>query len=82
MLIFTSFSLLQLNRFRKVNRMHVQGPDIPDPVRSFDELRSERLHPKVLENLASVGFTEPTPIQMQAIPLMMQVGNSLLFNVI
>ena len=51
----------------------MQGTDIVDPVTSFETLVAEGLNPRIMENLRSLGFTEPTPIQMQVIPFMMQV---------
>ncbi|XP_076025095.1 putative ATP-dependent RNA helicase DDX52 [Genypterus blacodes] len=62
----------KVNRVRAKHRINVHGCDIPDPVCSFEELQSEyRLNPRVLQNLKDAGLNSPTPIQMQAIPLMM-----------
>uniref|UniRef100_I3JB85 Probable ATP-dependent RNA helicase DDX52 n=1 Tax=Oreochromis niloticus TaxID=8128 RepID=I3JB85_ORENI len=67
-----------VNRIRAQNRINVHGCDIPDPVCTFEELQSEyRLNPRVLQNLRDAGLSSPTPIQMQAMPLMMH-GRELL----
>lgn len=64
-----------MNRIRSQNRINVHGCDVPDPVCTFEELQSEyRLNPRVLQNLKDAGLSSPTPIQMQAIPLMMHVS--------
>lgn len=53
----------------------MHGSDIPDPVCTFDELQSEyHLNSRILQNLKDAGLCSPTPIQMQAIPLMMHVS--------
>ncbi|KAJ7997529.1 hypothetical protein DPEC_G00229960 [Dallia pectoralis] len=68
----------KVNRVRALHRINVHGCDVPDPVSTFSELQSEYgLNPRVLQNLSSAGLTTPTPIQMQAIPLMMH-GRELL----
>ncbi|XP_023277122.1 probable ATP-dependent RNA helicase DDX52 [Seriola lalandi dorsalis] len=68
----------KVNRTRSQHRINVHGCDVPDPVCTFEELQSEyRLNPRVLQNLKDAGLNSPTPIQMQAIPLMMH-GRELL----
>ncbi|KAM3835984.1 LOW QUALITY PROTEIN: putative ATP-dependent RNA helicase DDX52, partial [Diretmus argenteus] len=68
----------KVNRIRAQHRINVHGCDVPDPVCTFEELQSEyRLNPRVLQNLKDAGLNSPTPIQMQAIPLMMH-GRELL----
>ncbi|XP_078599744.1 putative ATP-dependent RNA helicase DDX52 [Branchiostoma floridae x Branchiostoma japonicum] len=63
----------KLSEFRRKNRIHVQGSDIPAPVTSFQELQGGYgIHPQILTNLQGLGYEEPTPIQMQAVPLMLQ----------
>ncbi|XP_044227693.1 probable ATP-dependent RNA helicase DDX52 [Thunnus albacares] len=62
----------KVNRIRSQHRINVHGCDVPDPVCTFEELQSEyRLNPRVIHNLKDAGLNSPTPIQMQAIPLMM-----------
>uniref|UniRef100_A0A1A8NHF0 Probable ATP-dependent RNA helicase DDX52 n=2 Tax=Nothobranchius pienaari TaxID=704102 RepID=A0A1A8NHF0_9TELE len=68
----------KVNRIRTEHRINVHGCDVPDPVCTFEELQSEyRLNPCILQNLKDAGLNAPTPIQMQAIPLMLH-GRELL----
>uniref|UniRef100_A0A8C5DAK9 ATP-dependent RNA helicase n=1 Tax=Gouania willdenowi TaxID=441366 RepID=A0A8C5DAK9_GOUWI len=61
-----------VNRIRSRHRINVHGCDIPDPLCTFDELQTEYgVKPRILHNLTEAGLSAPTPIQMQAIPLMM-----------
>lgn len=64
----------QVARFRKQHRIYVYGTDIPDPCPTFEAIIekydiSEALAETIREQLAN---WTPTPIQMQAIPLMLQ----------
>nr|CAD7205861.1 unnamed protein product [Timema douglasi] len=53
-------------------------PNIPDPFRTFEDLKSVYgLSTVLVNNLLHSGYTLPTPIQSQAIPLMLQ-GRQLL----
>ncbi|XP_061595178.1 probable ATP-dependent RNA helicase DDX52 [Cololabis saira] len=62
----------KINSIRSQHRINVHGCDVPDPVCTFEELQSEYcLNPNILHNLVDAGLKSPTPIQMQAIPLMM-----------
>ncbi|XP_072302230.1 probable ATP-dependent RNA helicase DDX52 [Eucyclogobius newberryi] len=62
----------KVNRIRGQHRINVHGCDVPDPVCTFEEFHSEyRLHSCILKTLKDAGLDSPTPIQMQAIPLMM-----------
>ncbi|XP_070699611.1 probable ATP-dependent RNA helicase DDX52 isoform X2 [Pempheris klunzingeri] len=68
----------KVNRIRSQHRINVHGCDVPDPLCTFEELQSEyRLNSRVIQNLKDAGLSSPTPIQMQAIPLMMH-GRELL----
>ncbi len=65
---------MQANAFRNSHQIYVSGSDVPDPVENFDLLSSTYTLPSyLLKNVVSMGYAEPTPIQMQAIPLMLQV---------
>ncbi|XP_078445322.1 P-loop containing nucleoside triphosphate hydrolases superfamily protein [Wolffia australiana] len=57
---------------RKKYGVHVAGHGVPSPLENFEELRS-RFGCKsfLLRNLAERGFKEPTPIQRQAIPVLL-----------
>ncbi|CAJ1063952.1 probable ATP-dependent RNA helicase DDX52 [Xyrichtys novacula] len=68
----------KVNRIRSQHRINVHGCDVPDPVCTFEELQSEySLNPRILQSLSEAGLDTPTPVQMQAIPLMMH-GRELL----
>uniref|UniRef100_A0A3Q3IYN2 Probable ATP-dependent RNA helicase DDX52 n=1 Tax=Monopterus albus TaxID=43700 RepID=A0A3Q3IYN2_MONAL len=68
----------KVNRIRSQHRINVHGCDVPDPLCTFEELQTEyHLNPRVLQNLKDMGLNSPTPIQMQAMPLMMH-GRELL----
>ncbi|XP_061162310.1 probable ATP-dependent RNA helicase DDX52 [Saccostrea echinata] len=63
----------KINHIRNQNRIHCFGEDPPDPCTNFEQLaRTYELNPQILKNIATVGYTKPTPIQMQAVPAMMQ----------
>lgn len=54
------------------DRIHVIGEDLPDPIDSFETMQKiYRLDEVFMENLKKAHFSRPTPVQMQAIPLMM-----------
>ncbi|KAJ1897157.1 RNA-dependent ATPase rok1 [Kickxella alabastrina] len=56
--------------YLKNHRIKVTGSDVPHPVKSFEMLCKEhKFQPFVLRNLIKFGFKQPTPIQMQAIPI-------------
>jgi len=62
----------RINLFRKEHRIHINGSDIPDPLTSFDDLNARfNLSSTLLRNLTEGGFPAPTPIQMQAISVML-----------
>ena len=53
----------------------MSGPDIPDAVGSFEQLSISYSLPRyITKNVAAMGYQEPTPIQMQAIPLLLHVS--------
>jgi len=61
----------------------MNGDDIQDPFESFDQLfeKYKELIPEIIKNnLISYNFPEPTPIQMQSIPIMLNVCSILLLN--
>ena len=65
----------QANAFRNSHRIYVSGPDVPDAVESFEKLSSAYSLPHyIIKNVTSMDYQEPTPIQMQAIPLMLRVS--------
>ncbi|CAH8356395.1 unnamed protein product [Eruca vesicaria subsp. sativa] len=57
---------------RKQYNIHVSGNNIPPPLKSFTELSTRYGCKKyILRNLAELGFKVPTPIQRQAIPILL-----------
>ncbi|XP_067864399.1 probable ATP-dependent RNA helicase DDX52 isoform X2 [Heptranchias perlo] len=62
----------KINKFRRKHRIYVDGTDIPEPVATFEQLQQEyKVHPKIIQHIQEAGFQMPTPIQMQAIPIML-----------
>ncbi|XP_043574843.1 probable ATP-dependent RNA helicase DDX52 [Chiloscyllium plagiosum] len=62
----------KINQLRRKHRIHVDGTDIPEPVATFEQLLQEyNVHTKIIQNIQEAGFQSPTPIQMQAIPVML-----------
>ncbi|KAL1232317.1 putative ATP-dependent RNA helicase [Trichinella spiralis] len=55
---------------RRKHRIFVFGDDIPPPCCSFEELYA-LLVPKLVQNVKALNFCAPTPIQMQAIPVLL-----------
>eukprot|EP00798_Chlamydomonas_sp_ICE-L_P029666 gene29666-5081_t len=59
----------EANVIRKHYRIKLTGTDLPCPLRCFAELRTRfKSNPRLLSNLTDSGYSEPTPIQRQAIP--------------
>nr|XP_022334846.1 probable ATP-dependent RNA helicase DDX52 [Crassostrea virginica] len=70
---FAQMKQEKINHIRNKNRIHCFGQDPPDPCVSFDHLAAVYgVNPLIIKNIASVGYTKPTPIQIQAIPAMME----------
>ncbi|XP_066491476.1 probable ATP-dependent RNA helicase DDX52 [Tiliqua scincoides] len=62
----------KINHFRNKHKIYIQGTDLPEPIATFDQLREEyKIHSKIMQNIEAFGFQAPTPIQMQAIPVML-----------
>ena len=57
--------------FRKKLRVHLKGDDVPDPIFEFADLAGS-LPAKVQDGMATAKWTDPTPIQHQAIPIMLR----------
>ncbi|VDD88439.1 unnamed protein product [Enterobius vermicularis] len=64
------FGVLKIRLFRKRNHIYTWGGDIPEPIQKFSDI--EKIPEGILHNLKEFGITEPTPIQNQAIPLMLE----------
>lgn len=64
----------QLALFRSHLKIRVYGTDIPNPFKSFDGLAKQyQLEQYLQRNITASGFKKPTPIQMQAIPVILHV---------
>lgn len=51
------------------------GERVPEALSTFDMMKKTySLSPVLMENLNKSGYTVPTPIQTQAIPVMLQVS--------
>ncbi|KAK2582577.1 hypothetical protein KPH14_004865 [Odynerus spinipes] len=63
----------QINQVRNYHHISVTGSHVPKPIAKFDELLTEyQVSNKLLENMKQCGYEHPTPIQMQAIPILLQ----------
>ncbi|CAO3660960.1 unnamed protein product [Umbelopsis vinacea] len=64
----------EVAEFRKRNRIRVHGDDVPNPFRKFADLSTPyyNLRQYIRRNLKESGFEDPTPIQMQSIPIVMK----------
>ncbi|KNE54112.1 hypothetical protein AMAG_00115 [Allomyces macrogynus ATCC 38327] len=59
--------------FRRSHRIKVDGVDVPAPIQSFRDLRDTyTIRDRVARNVRAAGYVTPTPIQMQAIPLILR----------
>ena len=65
------------NHIRNLHHINVNGEDIPQPIESFDQLEEfqdenkQKLSQALIDNLAGYNFSELTPVQMQAISVML-----------
>jgi ATP-dependent RNA helicase DDX52/ROK1 len=67
-----------MKEFKKEYSIHTSGSDVPAPVQSFEELiKIYKVPEYIINNLTAAipegcGYTEPTAIQMQAIPILLK----------
>ncbi|KAF9160773.1 RNA-dependent ATPase rok1 [Actinomortierella ambigua] len=62
----------ELEFFRSQLKIRVYGTDIPNPFKSFEGLGKQyQLASYLQHNITEAGFKKPTPIQMQAIPVIL-----------
>ncbi|CEF67436.1 Probable ATP-dependent RNA helicase DDX52 [Strongyloides ratti] len=59
----------RINELRRVNKIFTWGTDIPPPFINFCDLN---LPEQFMKNLETFKIKEPSPIQMQAIPIMLK----------
>ncbi|EDW94679.1 probable ATP-dependent RNA helicase DDX52 isoform X1 [Drosophila yakuba] len=63
----------EANETRKQYGISVLGKNVPPPVDSFGSLTKDfKMLPRLQQNLLSRNFDRPTPIQMQALPVLLQ----------
>ncbi|XP_058800275.1 probable ATP-dependent RNA helicase DDX52 [Phymastichus coffea] len=63
----------KINQYRNQHHISVTGSHVPVPIKSFEELfEIYNVKSDILQNMKNCGYTEPTPIQMQAMPVMLQ----------
>lgn len=80
------YSLIQINHLRNLNNININGDDVPDPLENFQHLRTQKtwtnlaIPDTLINNLLSYGFNEPTPVQMQSVPAMLNVTFSFSLN--
>lgn len=66
--------ILQINHIRNQNHINVSGENVPPPIQTFEDLAElYNVSPQIIENIKSCGYATPTPIQMQAVPAMLNV---------
>lgn len=67
----------RINHLRNLNRININGNDVPDLIENFNQFKTQKnwtdetIPDKIIENLLAYGFSEPTPVQMQSIPVML-----------
>lgn len=72
----TPTALQQLKSIRKQHAIHLQGTDIPVAAETFTDLLNYGIPQYLIDNLIKpiqhdgCGFEKPTPVQMQAIPIL------------
>ncbi|EGC40023.1 hypothetical protein DICPUDRAFT_6001, partial [Dictyostelium purpureum] len=64
----------QISEFRRMNRIKVEGTDVPDPIKSFEDLDDSKFKVRkyLIKNIQENGYKEPSPIQMQTIPILLK----------
>lgn len=58
-------------QLRKRYRINVSGSDSPAPLSSFDDLDQFNAPEYLLSNIDQLQFNDPTPVQMQSIPIIL-----------
>lgn len=72
-LIAAALQVEKVNRIRNQQKISVNGQNVPPPVESFEQLAEEySVGEDIINNLTKNGYSVPTPIQMQALPIMLQ----------
>lgn len=65
----------QVNELRNKHHINVTGHGVPALAENFDDLvKDYEIPQQIVDNLAGCGYATPTPVQMQAIPIMAKVS--------
>lgn len=48
------------------------GKHVPEPAKTFDDFNIDQV---LINNLKNCGYVDPTPVQKQAVPIMLLVCN-------
>ncbi|XP_072397068.1 probable ATP-dependent RNA helicase DDX52 [Diabrotica undecimpunctata] len=67
--ILKSLEQEKINHYRNINNITVVGRQVPEPCKSFQDFNVDS---DIIDNLKKCGYEEPTPIQKQAVPLMLK----------
>ncbi|KYN27282.1 PREDICTED: probable ATP-dependent RNA helicase DDX52 [Trachymyrmex cornetzi] len=63
----------KINHLRNMNRISVTGSHVPKLILEFNELKTNyQVSENLLNNMKNSGYLYPTPIQMQAMPIMLE----------
>ncbi|XP_076622408.1 DExD-box helicase 52 isoform X2 [Colletes latitarsis] len=63
----------KINQYRNQHHINVTGSRVPDPILKFTDLSTTYCVPeRLMNNLVECNYVHPTPIQMQAMPVMLQ----------
>ena len=67
------------NRLRKKFKIKIEGDDVAELCTSFESMAKKyNFGPNFFRALKSLGYTKPTPVQMQGIPVLMQRRNAII----
>lgn len=63
-----------INKIQKEHCIKVKGIDEKEkPIESFDELFTRfKIHEQLMKNIISLNYQNPTPVQMQCLPLFLK----------
>lgn len=67
----TNLKKMNPNKVRFDHKILVLGSECPNPVQEFEDMKAIKFRSYLLKNIEKSGFTKPTPVQMQAIPAIM-----------
>ncbi|XP_032680902.1 probable ATP-dependent RNA helicase DDX52 isoform X2 [Odontomachus brunneus] len=63
----------KINHLRNLNRISVTGSHVPKLITDFEELKTNyRVPENLINNLKTCNYNYPTPIQMQAMPVLLE----------